>query len=82
MGLAYGVVDGSTGLSGLVLPFVFDRLLYTYGAKTTPVACAVAMAVLAVLVVPILRPRLPQSVEAQYRQTSITTSYRIVFRQP
>lgn len=85
-GLVYGIVDASTGLSGLILPFVFERLLYKYGAKTTLQAYAVALAVLTAPFIPVLRPRLPrgrlpQGPEA-HEKMSVSSSYKVVFRQP
>lgn len=57
-GLAYGFIYASTGLTGIPLPFILERLLYTYGAATTLRAYAVALVVLAGPTVLLVRPRL------------------------
>jgi MFS family permease len=42
-GLASGIMFGGTGLSGLALPLLFEKLLVTYGYQVTLRAWAVVM---------------------------------------
>lgn len=60
-GLAYGVVFGATGISGVVLPFIITTLLKKYGYRTTLRAVAVALVCLSGPALPILRGRVPIS---------------------
>ena len=60
-GLAYGLLDGSTGVTGTALPFVLQALLDRYGAAVTLRAYAVTLAVMGPLVLYFLRARRTQS---------------------
>lgn len=60
-GLAYGILFGATGISGVVLPFVITAILKKYGYRTTLRAVAVALVCLSGPALPVLRRRLPMS---------------------
>ena len=57
-GLAYGFIYGSTGLTGIPLPFILEKLLYNYGAATTLRAYAVVLVILAGPTVFLVQPRI------------------------
>ena len=57
-GLAYGLIYAATGIAGIPLPFILERLLYRYGAATTLRAYAVALMVLAGPTIFLVKPRL------------------------
>jgi MFS family permease len=60
-GLAYGVVYAGGGVSGVGLPFLFEKLLSSYGHQTTLRAVAVAQFILVAPILPFLKGRLPPS---------------------
>ncbi|KAI9819269.1 MAG: hypothetical protein M1827_007425 [Pycnora praestabilis] len=60
-GLAYGIIFGATGISGLVLPFVIQFLLREYGFRTTLRVYSIAMALLSGPALPMLKSRFPYS---------------------
>ncbi|RMJ08469.1 hypothetical protein CDV36_011916 [Fusarium kuroshium] len=64
-GLAFGVLSAGAGLSGGVLPFLLELSLHKYGYKTTLRATAVAQFVLVAPILPLLKPRLPPSIQTQ-----------------
>jgi MFS family permease len=64
-GLAYGIMWAGTGTAGLIIPFVMNFLLSTYGFRTTLRVWAVALILLSAPLIYFLRPRLPISPVAQ-----------------
>jgi predicted MFS family arabinose efflux permease len=58
-GLAFGILIGSAGASGVVMPFIIEALLNKYGHKTTLRAMAVSGVFLTAPVIPFLKGRLP-----------------------
>lgn len=60
-GMAYGMLCSASGLSGAAFPIVIEKLLNTYGYRTTLRAIAVALFVLTGPLVPFLKGRLPVS---------------------
>ena len=64
-GLAYGIMWAGTGTAGLIIPFVMNFLLSSYGFRTTLRVWAVALILLSAPLIYFLRPRLPISPVAQ-----------------
>lgn len=60
-GMAYGLLCSASGLSGAVMPFITEKLLNTYGYRTTLRAVAIALFVLTGPLIPFLKGRLPAS---------------------
>ncbi|KAH7339671.1 MFS general substrate transporter [Rhizoctonia solani] len=60
-GLANGVIFSGTGLGGVVLPFVVEKLLISYGLRTTFIALAISYAILLAVSLPFVKGRLPPS---------------------
>ncbi|KAJ5169191.1 major facilitator superfamily domain-containing protein [Penicillium canariense] len=60
-GMAYGILCGASGISGAVMPFVMEKLLNTYGYRTTLRAVALALFTLTGPLIPFLKGRLPAS---------------------
>ncbi|ESK90862.1 mfs monocarboxylate [Moniliophthora roreri MCA 2997] len=58
-GLAAGIIFSGTGVGGVIMPFVVERLLNAYGHKTTLLAMAVASVAFTLPCFPYLKPRLP-----------------------
>lgn len=58
-GLAFGVMWAGTGLGGVILPIVMDRLLAQYGFRITLRAFAIALFVLTAPLVYFVKPRTP-----------------------
>ncbi|KAJ6007603.1 hypothetical protein N7540_011579 [Penicillium herquei] len=58
-GLAFGVMWAGTGLGGVILPIVMERLLDKYGFRTTLRAFAVALFMLTAPLVYFVKPRVP-----------------------
>lgn len=56
-GLAYGILDGATGISGVALPFIVQQLLSRYGAPTTLRVFAVTIFITALPAVTLIRSR-------------------------
>ena len=67
-GLAYGIMWAGTGTAGLIVPFVMNFLLSTYGFRTTLRVWAVVLILLSTPLVYFLRPRLPISPVTQPRR--------------
>ncbi|KAF6806044.1 MFS monocarboxylate [Colletotrichum sojae] len=63
-GMAYGLLCSSSGVSGAVFPFVIEALLEKYGYQTTLRAVAVALCVLTGPLIPLLKGRLPPSLQS------------------
>jgi len=66
-GLAYGIMWSGTGLAGVVLPLLLQRLLDGYGFQTTLRAWAVAVFVLTAPLAYFIKPRLPLSAATHAR---------------
>jgi MFS family permease len=64
-GLAYGIMWAGTGTAGLIIPFVMNFLLSTYGFRTTLRVWAVALIILSGPLIYFLHPRLPISPVSQ-----------------
>ncbi|CAE6364019.1 unnamed protein product [Rhizoctonia solani] len=60
-GLANGLIFSGTGLGGVVLPFVVEKLLIAYGLRTTFIALAIGYALLLSAALPFVKGRLPPS---------------------
>lgn len=60
-GMAYGLLCSASGVSGAVMPFIMEKLLSTYGYRTTLRAVAIGLFVLTGPLIPFLKPRLPAS---------------------
>lgn len=60
-GLAWGIMSGSSGASGVAYPFVIEALLNKYGYKTTLRSLAVATFVMTAPLMPLFKRRLPTS---------------------
>jgi MFS family permease len=58
-GLAYGIMWAGTGLAGVILPFVMDWLLHTYGFRTTLRAWAICLFLLTGPLLYFVKPRIP-----------------------
>ncbi|OAX84668.1 hypothetical protein ACJ72_00960 [Emergomyces africanus] len=65
-GLAYGVMWAGTGFSGVVMPFITSWLLQHHSFRTTLRVWAVIFVVLALPLLKVVKPRIPES---QKRQT-------------
>lgn len=65
-GLAYGVMFAGTGCSGLVLPFLFERLLSKYGHHTTLRIWGIVLVVMTSPVLYLMKPRLPVSATTRH----------------
>lgn len=66
-GLAYGVMYGGGGISGVVFPFLLEALLSRYGHRTTLRVIAVAQFVLVAPILPLVKGRLPYAHHSQLR---------------
>ena len=77
-GLAYGIVDASTGLTGVAFPFILEALLNRYGPKTTLRAFAIFFFIFTAPVLPLLKTRLPP----QPSSRSSRDHYIILFKKP
>lgn len=60
-GLAYGVMFAGTGISGLFLPLIFEKLLTSYGHATALRAWSVAMILLTAPALYFCKTRIPSS---------------------
>ncbi|CAE6430123.1 unnamed protein product [Rhizoctonia solani] len=60
-GLANGLIFSGTGVGGVILPFVVEKLLVSYGLRTTFIALAVGYALLLAASLPFVKGRLPPS---------------------
>ncbi|KAF1817075.1 putative MFS monocarboxylate transporter [Eremomyces bilateralis CBS 781.70] len=60
-GLAFGIMWAGTGLAGVVLPFLMQWLLDSYGFRTTLRIWALAVCILTAPLLYYLKPRLPVS---------------------
>ncbi len=69
-GMAYGIMCASSGLSGVVMPFIIEALLDRYGYQTTLRAIAIGLVVLTGPLIPFLRGRLPASEQSRVERSS------------
>lgn len=58
-GMAYGILCGASGFSGVFMPFALEASLYRYGYPTTLRAVSVGLAALTGPLIPLFRSRLP-----------------------
>lgn len=63
-GLAYGIYNAASGVSGLVLPFALEVLLRTYGFRVTMRVYVLAYALLSAPAFWLIRPRLPAHIRS------------------
>jgi hypothetical protein len=68
-GLAFGIITGASGASGVAMPFVADALLKRYGYQTTLRAMAVGMALLTGPMIPLFKQRLPAAEQSAVMKT-------------
>lgn len=68
-GLAFGIMIGSAGASGVVMPFILEALLNKYGYKTTFRIMAVAGVLLPGPFIPMLKGRLPPAERSAMAKT-------------
>jgi MFS family permease len=68
-GLAWGMILSSSGVSGIVFPFVVDALLNRYGYKVTLRATAVVMIILTGPLLPLFKGRLPAAEQSMMART-------------
>ncbi|KAH8690013.1 MFS monocarboxylate transporter [Talaromyces proteolyticus] len=66
-GLAFGIMWAGTGLSGVILPLVLQRLLDLYGFKTTLRVYALVLALLSAPLIYFVKPRLPVAQSSRFR---------------
>jgi cyanate permease len=71
-GLAFGIMTGSSGASGVVMPFLVEALLNKYGYKTTLRAMAISGVLLTGPLIPIFKGRLPPAEESAMARTDWT----------
>jgi predicted MFS family arabinose efflux permease len=60
-GFAYGLLCSASGVSGAAMPFAVEKLLQNYGYPTTLRAVAIGLFVITGPLIPLLKPRLPET---------------------
>ncbi|KAI4777771.1 MFS general substrate transporter [Aureobasidium sp. EXF-3400] len=78
-GLAWGILLGSSGVSGVAYPFINEALLHKYGYKTTLRAMAVATILMTGPLLPCLKIRLPPSQSSYLAKTDWTFIKKPIF---
>lgn len=78
-GLAWGILLGSSGASGVAYPFINEALLHKYGYKTTLRAMAVATVLMTGPLLPCLKTRLPPSQSSHLAKTDWTFIKKPIF---
>lgn len=78
-GFAYGIAWASSGLSGLVFPYVLSWLLGEYGFRTTLRVLAILNLALILPVLPVLKPRLPPSMVTRAYQPRLAFAAKPLF---
>jgi MFS family permease len=68
-GLAFGIITGASGASGVAMPFIADALLKRYGYQTTLRSMAVGMALLTGPMIPLFKQRLPATEQSAMSRT-------------
>lgn len=63
-GLAYGIYNAASGISGLVLPLALEYLLQKYGFRITLRTYAVAYSLLSAPAFWLIKPRLPEHIRS------------------
>jgi predicted MFS family arabinose efflux permease len=69
-GMAYGILCASSGISGIVMPFAIEAMLYKWGYQTTLRVIAGGLALLTGPLIPLLKGRLPVSEQATVAPTN------------
>ncbi|OAP61505.1 hypothetical protein AYL99_03708 [Fonsecaea erecta] len=69
-GMAYGILCSASGFSGIAMPLSLEVLLHKYGYPTTLRSIAVGLVVLTGPLIPVLKGRLPPSVQNHTPRTS------------
>ncbi|KAH0317946.1 MFS general substrate transporter, partial [Aureobasidium melanogenum] len=78
-GLAWGILLGSSGASGVAYPFINEALLHKYGYKTTLRAMAIATLLMTGPLLPCLKNRLPPSQSSHLAKTDWTFIRKPIF---
>lgn len=78
-GMAYGALAGSSGVSGIIIPFAIEAMLNSYGYQTTLRAVAVGLAVLTGPFIPFMKGRLPPSEQSSFSRSDWTYLKRPLF---
>jgi predicted MFS family arabinose efflux permease len=78
-GLAWGILLGSSGASGVAYPFIIDALLHKYGYKTTLRAMAVATIIMTGPLLPSMEGRLPASHRSSLAKTDWSFTRKPIF---
>lgn len=78
-GLAWGILLGSSGASGVAYPFINEALLHKYGYKTTLRAMAVATILMTGPLLPCMKGRLPPSQSSHLAKTDWTFIRKPIF---
>ncbi|KAG9554878.1 MFS general substrate transporter, partial [Aureobasidium melanogenum] len=78
-GLAWGILLGSSGASGVAYPFINEAILHKYGYKTTLRAMAVATVLMTGPLIPSLKTRLPPSQSSHLAKTDWTFIKKPIF---
>lgn len=60
-GFAYGLLCSASGVSGAAMPFAVEKLLQEYGYPTTLRAVAIGLFIITGPLIPLLKPRLPET---------------------
>lgn len=60
-GFAYGLLCSASGVSGAAMPFAVEKMLQEYGYQTTLRAVAVGLFIVTGPLIPLLKPRLPET---------------------
>lgn len=60
-GFAYGLLCSASGVSGAAMPFAVEKSLQKYGHATTLRAVAVGLFIVTGPLIPLLKPRLPET---------------------
>ncbi|KAH8891262.1 MFS general substrate transporter [Thozetella sp. PMI_491] len=68
-GLAFGIITGASGASGIAIPFIAEALLNRYGYQTALRAMAVGMALMTGPMIPMFKPRLPPAEHSALTRT-------------
>lgn len=69
-GMAFGLLSASSGVTGIVMPFIIEAMLRRYGHEITLRASAVTMIVLTAPFIPLLEGRLPPSEHSTMSRTN------------
>lgn len=72
MGMPYGILGASSGVSGVGMPFALEAMLNKYVYPTTLWVIAIGLAVLTGPLIPLLKGRLPPSEQSSAGPTDWT----------